>query len=68
MNEMMIILKDGWIYFPTKQTDARLAFDEFEAACNSVGINIDNINFCKVVIRDADGYDIDGMILTKGKF
>ena len=56
MNELMITISGtNWIYFKTQATTAKAGFADFEAICQSVGIDISNINIKSVVLRDEHG-------------
>lgn len=60
MNELMIVLGDyNWIYFPTAETTADSAFKAFCKTCDTVSINIDNMTVIQLLLRDANGKDID---------
>ena len=56
MNELMITISGtNWIYFKTQATTAKAGFADFEAKCQSVGIDISNINIESAVLRDEHG-------------
>jgi len=65
MNELAIFLKDSHIYFMTDKTNVDMAYSDFEDACNSVGINIDNLSVVECILRDKNGEDIEGVYKTK---
>ena len=61
--EAMIVLSDGWLYYKihTRLNTAKEALTEFTNAAKHAGINIDNLNIEKVVLRDAGGRTLDEM-------
>ena len=61
MNEIMIETKSGWMYFATAKNTARTAFKDFLKSCETNGLNVDNMDFLKITLRDAEGHDIDQM-------
>lgn len=63
MNELMIVLEGGqWIYFSTNQATADKAFQAFNEACDSIGLNLDNVDVRKAILRDSEGRVIDCQI------
>ena len=64
MNELKIEFSHGgYIYFVTKEKSAEKAFDRWLEVCDNAGFNMDNMIVTEVVLRDANGNDIDGMKL-----
>ncbi len=62
MNELMIVLEGGqWIYFPTEEEKADVAFKEFCEKSEMLGINYDNLKFDHIVLRDPKYKDIDSL-------
>lgn len=61
MNELMIVFGSSFLYFKTNETEASKAFSCFCETCDNAGINIDNMQITKIVLRDADQNDIDKM-------
>ena len=54
----------GYIYFPTNQTTAKGAFDEFLDICNRVQINADNMPYpTELFLRNGNFEDIDHVTL-----
>lgn len=60
MNELIVVIdNDNWIYFKTDATDVGSAIDDCLDAAESVGINFDNIDPYKCLLRDRYGETID---------
>ena len=59
MNELMIVLETGHLYYKTESESAEVAYREFENVCDNAGINIDNLPIIEAILRDEEGYDID---------
>lgn len=64
MNELKIeFSKESYMYFVTEEKSAGKAFDRWLEACDNAGFNMDNMMVTEVVLRDANGNDIDEMKL-----
>ena len=64
MNELKIEFShESYMYFVTKEKSAEKALDRWFEACDNAGFNMDNMIVTEVVLRDANGNDIDGMKL-----
>ncbi len=60
--ELMISYgNDSWAYFKTDKDTAKLAYKEYVTVCEEAGINIDNMNPSKIVLRDKNYVDIDSL-------
>ena len=55
MNELYV---KGWVYFKTNKTTLKEADEEFCRLCESIGLNVDNLNQ-EMELRDEDGYVIE---------
>ena len=64
MNELKIEFShESYMYFQTEEKSAGKAFDCWLEACDNAGYNVDNMMVTKVVLRDANGNNIDEMKL-----
>lgn len=64
MNELKIEFgHESYMYFKTEEKSAEKAFDRWLEACDNAGYNVDNMIVTEVVLRDANGNDIDEMKL-----
>lgn len=64
MNELKIEFShESYMYYETEEKSAGKAFDRWLEACDNAGFNMDNMMVTEVVLRDADGSDIDEMKL-----
>lgn len=60
MNELVIWFGDqGHVYFATEKTTAKDAYLEFDEKCEKAGVDMSNLPYSELVLRDADGNDID---------
>ena len=56
MNELMINMTGtNWIYFKTQATTAKAGFADFETKCQSIGIDISNLDIESIVLRNEHG-------------
>ena len=64
--ELKIVTAGGqYAYFATKQQTADKAFQEFTEQCDYFGLNIDNLDIIKVILRNEGGRDIDQIDFSK---
>ena len=60
MNELMVVITtNSYLYWKTKETDARYAYREMQNNMERIGINIDNLWVCELILRNENGEDID---------
>ena len=60
MNELMVVYGNGnWSYFKTSAETAKEAYEEYTAAAEKSGINMDNMKPSKIVLRNSECEDLE---------
>ena len=59
MNELMVVFRQNWLYYKTKQTTCEEAWSEVVRNAEDDGINMDNMKPTAMELRDEYGDTID---------